>query len=86
MWPPSLSQQYPKFKKNKMTCLETCEVTALGSREKGGNEQACSCVQSVVCLYVMFICGVHICLYEVCACVCVIRIHGGHVRGLCVCT
>ena len=58
MWPPSLSQQYPKFKKNKMTFLETCEVTALGSREKGGNEQACSCVQSVVCLYVMFICGV----------------------------
>ena len=54
-----------------MTFLETCEVTALGSREKGGNEQACSCVQSVVCLYVMFICGVHICLYEVCACVCV---------------
>ena len=41
-----------------MTFLETCEVTALGSREKGGNEQACSCVQSVVCLYVMFICGV----------------------------
>ena len=27
-----------------MTFLETCEVTALGSREKGGNEQACSCV------------------------------------------
>ena len=28
------------------------------------------CSKSVVCLYVMFICGVHICLYEVCACVC----------------
>ena len=42
------------------------------------------CAKSVVCLYVMFICGVHICLYEVCACVYVICIHSGYVRGVCV--